>query len=440
LSSFVLSGRLNLFLAVNMRDVLFQYYIDPTTWVYLSSMMAIGIFFKFRRFWSIRNLDLIGILAFGPGFLLVANDQILPGYVWLFIVGTAFAIRLLLDPAMVRRPLLEPNLSLDGLTFTVIALFFFLVASVFVIPLADINQDDSIRIDQVLQGEVTPAELIHVDMPGPGLPTFQMLATFSNRAFQTDNTHSFTPLPKRAKRRAAIDRTLVILANLAILIGIVMIGYYHFDNLHTSVAIAALYLLLPYTGQMTVRVDHIVPAALLVWMILFYRRPVLSGVCLGMAIGLICYPVFLLPLWISFYWRRGLVRFMTGIVIALSILVWSLLLISSDLNSFLTHLSQMFGRDIFTLEATNGLWSFNDPVYRIPVIVGFFIICFSMSLWPSQKNLGSLLSCSTLIMLGVLFWYSPGTGVYHMAWFLPLLLLTIFRPNLEDRVALTTVH
>jgi hypothetical protein len=39
----------------------------------------------------------------------------------------------------------------------------------------------------------------------------------------------------------------------------------------------------------------------------------------------------------------------------------------------------------------------------------------------------------------VTFWYDPELGVYHMAWFLPLLLLTIFRPNLEDRVALTAV-
>ena len=40
------------------------------------------------------------------------------GYVWLFAVSGFFLVRLLLDPVMVRRPLLEPNLSASGLTFT----------------------------------------------------------------------------------------------------------------------------------------------------------------------------------------------------------------------------------------------------------------------------------------------------------------------------------
>jgi hypothetical protein len=37
-------------------------------------------------------------------------------------------------------------------------------------------------------------------------------------------------------------------------------------------------------------------------------------------------------------------------------------------------------------------------------------------------------------MVGAQFWHAHGGGIY-MAWYLPLLLLTIFRPNLEDRLA-----
>ncbi len=36
------------------------------------------------------------------------------------------------------------------------------------------------------------------------------------------------------------------------------------------------------------------------------------------------------------------------------------------------------------------------------------------------------------------FWHGYGGGTF-VAWYLPLLLLTIFRPNLEDRVALTVL-
>ena len=44
------------------------------------------------------------------------------------------------------------------------------------------------------------------------------------------------------------------------------------------------------------------------------------------------------------------------------------------------------------------------------------------------------------MMVAVQFWhgYGVGGGMY-MAWYLPLLLMTVFRPNLEDRVALTVL-
>jgi hypothetical protein len=41
-------------------------------------------------------------------------------------------------------------------------------------------------------------------------------------------------------------------------------------------------------------------------------------------------------------------------------------------------------------------------------------------------------------MLGTQFWHPTTTGL-AMAWYLPLVLLTVFRPNLEDRYALAVV-
>ena len=124
-----------------MQEILFDYKLNPTTWAYISALMLIGTYFKFRRFWSVRNLDLAGLIAFSPGLLLVyygllkqTPDWCRAGYVWLFAVGAFFLIRLLLDPVMVRRPLLEPNLSASGLTFTGIALLVFLMANVITRP------------------------------------------------------------------------------------------------------------------------------------------------------------------------------------------------------------------------------------------------------------------------------------------------------------------
>ena len=98
---------------------------------------------------------------------------------------------------------------------------------------------------------------------------------------------------------------------------------------------------------------------------------------------------------------------------------------------------------------TFGLWHVDPPDIRgfwegpWPPSAGrswrlFVAMCGSMALWPAQKNLGSLLACSAAIMLGTQFWKAYEGGTF-MAWYLPLLILTIFRPNLEDRVALSAI-
>ena len=94
-----------------MQNILIDYEMLPTTWFYVSSLLIIGIFFKFQRFFSIRNLDLVGLLTFSPGLLLVAYGQTAWGYAWVFFIGALFLVRLLVDQILVRRPLLEPNLE-----------------------------------------------------------------------------------------------------------------------------------------------------------------------------------------------------------------------------------------------------------------------------------------------------------------------------------------
>src|SRR5215831_4451526 len=55
-----------------MSEILFHYQkINPTTWAYLSSLLMIGLFFQFNRFWSVRNLDLVLLILLAPGLLMV---------------------------------------------------------------------------------------------------------------------------------------------------------------------------------------------------------------------------------------------------------------------------------------------------------------------------------------------------------------------------------
>jgi uncharacterized membrane protein YphA (DoxX/SURF4 family) len=69
-----------------MQEILFQYKLNPTTWAYLSALMMIGMYFKFHRFWSVRNLDRRWS----------AFTTLLIYYGWLIRVS-GFRVRLLID-------------------------------------------------------------------------------------------------------------------------------------------------------------------------------------------------------------------------------------------------------------------------------------------------------------------------------------------------------
>ena len=166
-----------------MSDILFQYTrVDPTTWVYLSSFMMIALFFKFNRVWSVRNLDLVCLVLLAPGVVLVeyglsheSPNIEQAGYIWLFVTSAIFMVRLLLDPLMVRRPLLEPNLTVGAMTFSGISLFLFLMANVVNSEPGPGDLAGAKRAEQVRAGESPAPEDDSLVAHGPGYPLLHVL-------------------------------------------------------------------------------------------------------------------------------------------------------------------------------------------------------------------------------------------------------------------------
>ena len=157
-----------------MSQFLYNYVrLEPPTWVFLSTLLVIGLFLMFHRFWSLRNLDILLVLAFTPGMMLVYEgrqkafriatpevallqsgleavpainvesktpiliDASWPpekllywGFVWLLICAGLAVIRMLLDTTIVRRPLLDPNLSSGGMLFLGTSLLIYLMVNV----------------------------------------------------------------------------------------------------------------------------------------------------------------------------------------------------------------------------------------------------------------------------------------------------------------------
>jgi hypothetical protein len=475
-----------------MSEILFQYQkVNPTTWVYLSSLLMLGLFFQFNRFWSVRNLDLVLLILLAPGLLMVnqarerlalepvvvapvpdpapppespatppvngtkadvaattepAHEPAGPtpqsiayiGYLWLFAVSLAWLARLLLDPTMIRRPLLEPNATKGCLLFLGCSLFIFLMANV----ITSDPTPEELKAAQAAESLVKGQDNIEqINKPeqyeryGPGFYFLHALPTIPTHPFIRGDR------PEASRGPELVAKTMAISSHLAIVAALIVIGYWHFENVKMGIGAALLYLMLPYTAQMTGHVDHVLPAALLMWAVALYRRPALAGIFIGLATSVVYYPLFLLPLWFSFYRQRGLARFAIGVVGSISVMVFSLVLVSNDLHSFWLKLRQMFALWWPKVEGLHGIWEFGwDPWFRLPIIALCAVLAVGLAIWPAHKNLGTLLSCSAAVMVSVQFWHGFGAGGgMYMAWYLPLLLMTVFRPNLEDRIALSVL-
>ncbi len=444
-----------------MPDILFHYErVNPTSWAYLSSLLMVALFFKFNRVWSVRNFDLLLLISLAPGLLLVqwawenlgiaenALEIEHLGFLWLFAAGGLLLVRLLLDSAMVRRPLLEPNLNAAGLMCLGGSLLFFLMANVVTGKpspgdLSPARQAEVIRAEGESEAESDETQTNSFATDGPG---FWLL--YSQPRILTQKIIAGAPseeLDTPAQRdeqeyriREATTRVMAILSHTMIVAGLIVVGHWHFSSITAGIAAATMYLMLPYTALWTGSPQHALPASLLVWAIVFYRYPLLAGMMVGLASGTIYYPAFLLPLWCSFYWHRGVKRFVTGFLLMIVILVITLAFTSTSSEMFFDHLLQMFGLRLPATADLGGVWKTWSPVYRFPILAAFVALSISFAIWPLQKNLGALISGSAAIMLGAQFWHAYNGGVF-IAWYLPLLLLTIFRPNLEDSVALTRV-
>lgn len=414
-----------------MDQILPDYFVSEATWFYLSLLLSLAVFFRFDRIVSLRNLDLVLLLSISPGLLFVGNHPVL-GNVWLFVGTGLLVIRMSVDCFFQRRPRGEQNLNSFGMAFLCISIFAFLVVRVFTEKPAPETIQTVKQADSLLSMEdVTSAQNQKIPEAGP---TARLLTApvvpLSTAVVNGTTATSSSDLSLDGSTLAA--RIMAILAHAFVVVGLIIIGKVHFADVQLGLAMALLYLLLPCTAYDVSKTNHVLPAALLVWAFVAYQKPILSGIFMGLACGAMFFPVFLLPLWASFYRKNGLKRFaISGSVVGI-ILLCSLILTSVDRYSFTQQTIGSIDWSVLKFEGGQkipGFWGAVDSAYRIPVFVGFVLLIACLTIWPRRKNLGHLMSHTTAIIIATLLWY-PQQGSVYLLWYLPMLLMVVFRPRL----------
>jgi len=460
---------------------------DPTWWAYVG-LLILAVYFRFSRFFSIRNLDLVLLIGLSTSLtatidfpqvpreqaasqrtsrltyhpmptarpLLVSlihttsderpaaeieeattvpasresahsSDMHRRGAFALVVFTLLLLVRLIIDEGLTRRPKLDQNLNTAGLVFLCIPAFAILMAHVAFRPPPAGTQKMLITGKALLERRNVPvaAESPEGNSPAENLPISP------TGALVGAGGHVVSELATRRPEVSA--RILVILAHSLVLAGLLAVSRWHFASHQIGVAMCCLYLLLPCTAASVHQLGHVLPAACLIWAFASWRRPVVSGILLGLACGTLFFTAFLLPLWAVSYGRRASVRFVISVLAVAAVLITTLLLISSDASSFTGKLMLNVNWTVYRLldsSAVVGEVSTGQTVIRIIMAAVFFIMLTVMTAVPRQRNLEGLLANSTSLIVAAQMWYPDDIGRYVL-WYLPLLLLVIFRPRLD---------
>jgi hypothetical protein len=408
------------------RSIFFEIELpNATTWFYFSALLAVALFFKFNRLLSIRNSDVLSLFLPMPGFLLLGQHGVSPfwGYLWLLAASGYFLLRCLFDLTLVRRPALSPNLNFGGLVWLAGALFVSLIAVASRHPNTQAKPaNETPNHRETSPGTIEPMRKLGEEVIRKQAP----------------------PEVDQELLELAVERGLTVFCHLCIALGLILIGWRHFEDLHAGMAAATFYLLLPYTYLLMPRTplgvgrwDHAWPMALMIWMVLFFRRPTLAGIFLGLAAGTVFFPVLIFPVWLSFYRDRGARRFALSFVISAGLclaIIGLILWINGVLPPTVLSGWKLSAWLPWSPPDADmgGVWQDKTShwAYRLPIFLAYIAFVGTTAFWPAPKNLAHVLALTAAVLIGIQFWYADQGGVYVL-WYLPLLLLLVFRPNLS---------
>lgn len=404
--------------------------LGPETWLVVSFLASLTLFFKFSRVWSVRNLDLLLLFALTPGMMvLVGNRSPHPwiAFVLLFVGSLLWFARCVLDLGLTRRPLLEPNLNAAGLACLSLGVLGLLLVETVSLPIkegAARNPADPSR-KPGKTGEPAPT------LPEEAKSTVGVIL-------------KHTPLPeslaKDSRPHQILARALAVLAHIGLVVALVAVGWRHYDRPISGLAVAASYLISPYTRIALVDPGQVLPAALIVTAILVYKSPIAASVLIGLAAGWMPACVGLIPLWAGFYRGRGGWRFLGVAFLTLVICV-----ALGQMVPMVAEWARALGARSLAeaglvpsaiAPPSGSFWADIDVSYRLPVLIAYLALVTLSSVWPTEKNLGELIALSAALLVASQFWYIDEGGTLVLL-YLPILLLMMFRPNLAHRRPIT---
>jgi hypothetical protein len=208
-------------------------------------------------------------------------------------------------------------------------------------------------------------------------------------------------------------------------------------------------------GGMTF-VSHIAPASVTLLAFALLDRPAWSGALLAAGIGVLFYPVFMVPAWLGYYWtnRDRLTRFLAGFGVASLIIAGSVLalsrpahergLIGTIVYDTIGHQEspEAYGSSPFGFWGQRGGWrgwamtpmAAGQSMTR-PIVLVFFAFAAAMFVVARGRAPAQLALIVAAVAIGAELWKIHATATY-VTWYYPFLLIGFFCDSREPDLAL----
>jgi hypothetical protein len=208
-------------------------------------------------------------------------------------------------------------------------------------------------------------------------------------------------------------------------------------------------------GGMTF-VSHIAPASVTLLAFALLDRPAWSGALLAAGVGVLFYPLFMLPAWLGYYWtkRDRLKRFLAGFSVASLVIAGSVLALSRPANGrglvgtivydTIGHQEspEAYGSSPFGFWGQRGGWrgwamtpiAAGQSMTR-PVVLVFFAFAAAMFVVARGRTPAQLALIVAAVAIGAELWKIHATATY-VTWYYPFLLIGFLcDPGASERAA-----
>lgn len=411
-------------------------------WTLLAPPVVLAIYFRFGRIWSLRNLDLALLLTISLGVVLgpkTGHNRI----TLLCVLTGVLLLRLLLDSFLQRRPRIDTNVNGPGLAVLGLTGLGLIVATTFD-GLAQGADEASTRTTAAVAADANSPSASSDESAKTPSPTTVLLkrpavkiareVTRQVQPAKAEAADEDSSDPNTAAQQIATG-SLVVFGHLMVIVGLITLGVKTFQDPKAGVAMAALYCLLPCTVIVPRAIQYILPSGLILWAFVAHRRPVVSGILLGLACGAHMFPFVLIPIWLVYYGRETGLRFAAAWIVVLAALFGGFAFVSSDVKSFLATSLGSIEVGGFWILGGELTWSSRqfDLTALIATAVGLAALLIGLAVWPRRKTFADLLAHSVAIVVAVFLWYS-----FQTDWFLPgvipFVIAVAYRPKMLERV------